>query len=231
VHILRKTIMSLINQTLKPHNIYLYLSKSPYLLDTGFTSIPEWLRFLPVSVKFVENTGPFRKLLPLLKEKWDSDEIIITVDDDTVYSPNLVENMVSEYKNSGKCVACRAFYLEDVTCMNLSKFEANHLNNFHTGKGAVLYHPSMFKQRIHPIHTNGILGSDYLTLCKTSDDIWFNLWRIYNNIECVAIMHNKYMIHDLTNPRFALYKNYNDGEEGKNKSMYENTYKFIFEQK
>ena len=98
---LKDTIDSLLNQTMKVDMIYVYLSENPYLLDRGFKKVPEWLTELvdsnKVSVRFVKNTGPYRKLLPLLEEKWNSDEIIITVDDDTVYKPKLVETMVDAY--------------------------------------------------------------------------------------------------------------------------------------
>ena len=36
-------------------------------------------------IVWVENTGSFRKLLPLLKRKWDEDCLIITIDDDHYY--------------------------------------------------------------------------------------------------------------------------------------------------
>ena len=45
----------------------------------------------------------YRKLLPLLKDKWNEDCIIITIDDDTIYDTNLIENLVNDY-HTNKCV-------------------------------------------------------------------------------------------------------------------------------
>jgi hypothetical protein len=149
---------------MKVDTIYVYLSENPYLLDRGFKKVPEWLTELvdsnKVSVKFVENTGPYRKLLPLLEEKWNSDEIIITVDDDTEYNPKLVETMVDTYEKTGACVGCRVFYVANMTEFILVDSKAADVHNFHTGKGAVLYHPSMFKNKIHPTFPKGVLSKD-----------------------------------------------------------------------
>lgn len=147
--ILKHCINSLLNQTLKPDAIYLYLSRSSYLLDTGYSSVPNWLESLPVHVIFVENSGPFRKLLPLLKSKWTTDELIITVDDDTVYSPNLIETMVKTYKDSGSCICCRGYLLTNHDSYTLKSASGPSIYNFHTGKGAVLYSPSMFQRKAH----------------------------------------------------------------------------------
>jgi hypothetical protein len=70
-----------------------------------------------------------------------------------------------------------------------------------------------------------ILSSNYLSLCPTGDDHWFNLWRMFNSIECVALNGYKYMYGDLTNKKMALYHNYN---EEKNKLMFRRTANYIF---
>jgi hypothetical protein len=53
------------------------------------------------------------------------------------------------------------------------------------------------------------LSKDYLTLCFTNDDIWFNIWRMYNDVPCVFLQFD-FMIKDMTNNRFALYRVYNE---------------------
>jgi len=225
--ILEGCIKSLLNQTIKADAIFLYLSSNEYLLDKGYPIVPGWLQNLPVNIIYTENTGPFRKLLPLLKDKWSSDEIIITVDDDTIYAPTLIETMINDYKNTGACISCRGFFLDsdDLSVYKLSRARFMDIHNFHTGKGAVLYHPSMFQRKIHPKYTHGIFSTDYLRLCKTADDMWFNLWRIYNEVPCVVIPNYKYMINDLTNKNYALYHVYN---ESKNNEQFIMTAKFIF---
>ena len=109
--ILLKTLQSIIKQTRQPDKIFLYLSEESYILDTGFKdkkiTNSNLLKFINdnsvIDIKWVKNTGPYRKLLPLLKDKWEEDCIIITIDDDTVYDKNLVRNLLYDY-NQHKCV-------------------------------------------------------------------------------------------------------------------------------
>ena len=84
---LLKTLESMVAQSHLPSTIYLYLSEESYILDTGFKgkeiTNKKLLSFIEknslIEVKWVENTGSYRKLLPLLKEKWNEDCIIITI--------------------------------------------------------------------------------------------------------------------------------------------------------
>jgi hypothetical protein len=219
IDILHPTLRSLVEQSLKPDRIVLYLSEEPYLLDKGFPGrkVPA---FPPVvEVRWTKNTGPFRKLLPLLREYWGKDEIIITVDDDTVYHSELVEKMVTAYKETGCCIGCRCIYVGDPRTSEYVTTAARERDvyNFHTGKGAVLYHPSMFKHE-------GILSEDYLLFCPTGDDHWFNMWRMHLGTECLAL-NFKYMTRDLTKRSTALYHNFN---EKANKLTFRRTADFIF---
>ena len=226
LNVLQPSLISLINQTQKADRICLYISQEPYLQDRGISMdmIPDWLKNMPIEIHTVENTGPYRKLLPLLEEVWDNDEVIITVDDDTFYHPDLVKNMVGAYIESGACIACRCTYIGDPSeneYEKLGKAKPLDLYNYHTGKGAVLYHPSMFKKE-QP--ERGILAKDYLHLSPTNDDHWFNLWRIYNRIPC-KVLQFSYMTNDLTNKQFALFHNYN---ERLNKDIFRKTADFVF---
>ena len=225
--ILEPCLFSLCRQTRAPDKIVLCLSTEPYLLDKGFPNfdIPNWLKELPIEILWTENTGPFRKLLPLLERLWNSDEIIITVDDDTVYNRNLVETMVAEYEKTGCCIACRCTYSGDPLTNEYTSGKAllRHVYNYHTGKGAVLYHPSMFKR----VGATDVFDKAYMELCPTADDHWFNLWRMYNGVECVALKF-KYMMHENTNKELSLYHNFN---EERNVRLYRSTADYIFSRK
>ena len=76
--ILLKTLKTICNQSLKPDKCFLYLSEMPYLLDLGFKNrkINDCLKnFLDEQKNFIQtiwcdNTGPYRKLLPFLKNNF-----------------------------------------------------------------------------------------------------------------------------------------------------------------
>ena len=205
--ILFKTLKSILKQSQLPDKIFLYLSEEPYILDYGFkekiiTHI-ELLKFINNSkiiiVKWVANAGSYRKLLPLLKEKWNEDCLIITIDDDTVYDNNLIKNMVNDY-NKHKCVInYRGFtpkmnVLSDFDYSKRDTLINKHIYNFPTGKSGILYHPNFFHKTGELIFNKNI----YSNYCKTQDDIWFYIVRVKNNVPCF-IDNKKWMSHDLTN--------------------------------
>lgn len=157
-----------------------------------------------------KNIGPYRKLLPLLKEKINEDCLIITIDDDTEYDFNLIKNMVADYDKFKCSVAYRGFTMKVKTDLNQLNYEErlplikNNLYNFHVGKGGVLYHPFFFDK------TKNIIFDEtkYVECCKTGDDIWFNFMRIANNINCY-IDNKPYMNKDNTIRENGLYYNFN----------------------
>jgi predicted O-methyltransferase YrrM len=229
--ILLQTLQSMEKQTLKPTQIYLYISKEPYLLDKGIPTIesfhssvqallkkyPDWIK-----VQWCKNTGPYRKLLPLLKEKTEQHEMnccIITIDDDTVYHPSFVERMVNDYKEQQCCINYRGFTMKNRYSLDMLNYEdrepktiEKHVFNFHTGKGGVLYTPAMFAKTGDLIWKEEIFTS----LCKTADDVWLNLIRMANNVPCY-IGKFSYMKKDLTTS--GLFTNFNSKDKKNTKQI------------
>jgi len=215
-NILVKTLNSIKTQSLNINKCYIYLSENEYLLDKGFKDkniTNEKLKhFLHENidifeVKWVYNTGPYRKLLPLLKEKWNEDCIIITLDDDTEYNPELIKSMVQRYNLYNCVINFRGFTLNknnnQFSYSNRAKTINLHKYNFFTGKGGVLYHPSFFHNTNELIFNHNL----YSQLCKTTDDVWFNIVRICNNVNCF-IEDFPYMLKDNTSS-YGLFTNYN----------------------
>jgi hypothetical protein len=106
IHSIYDTILSLFAQTYPIEEIHLYISSEAYLLDDGIQIIPHELQRLANAIEgfkiiYTENTGPYRKLLPILKTLWNQNAIIITVDDDKIYHKNMVETMVDKYIEEG----------------------------------------------------------------------------------------------------------------------------------
>jgi hypothetical protein len=212
-----ETLQSVAAQTQLPDKCFIFLSETPYLFDPGFknrkvgSQLSEFIKANSLfEIRWCRNTGPFRKLLPLLEEKFDEDCLIITIDDDTVYAATLLERIVADF-NHYKCCACNwALTLRhagDVRGLNYENFAhpvSNHLYNFHLGKGGVAYHPSFFKK------TKNIMfdGDMIKETCPTADDVWFNFMRIANGISCHSD-NIPYMTKDNTNQETSLYLNFN----------------------
>jgi hypothetical protein len=184
------TLLSIKNQSLKPSRIYVYLSKDPFLLDKGFANgitnklLENELKNPIYKLKWTKNEGSYRKLIPILKEKWLENCIIITVDDDVIYDTNLVEKLYYDFLDKGCSIAYRGFMSKKIPSKYQysldRKGESLHLYNFATGKGGILYCPHFFHKTGNSVFDSSLYLSDKY---KTKDDVWFYLKRIENNIE------------------------------------------------
>lgn len=224
---LLKTLQSIKEQLFIPSKIFLYISEEPYLLDIGFANkiiTNDNLRmFLSdnadlVEIRWTENTGSYRKLLPLLKEKWDEDCLIITIDDDTEYVNTLLLNLVKDY-NQEKCVICYRGYtpkiknIEDINYWDNVPIITRYLYNLPTGKGGILYHPSFFKATGDLIFSKDI----YTEVSKTTDDLWFFMVRICNKVDCY-MPKTQWQKKDNTT-KHALYGNFNSKNNTNTKNL------------
>ena len=215
------TVRSLLQQSILADRITLYLSREKYLQDTGFP--PEGITYAPlaelvrteptVEVEWVENTGPYRKLIPALSKMWNDDVLLVPVDDDVRYHPYLLENLVRAYNKHGCAAAGRSWIMLGV------KKEEDVLNWTYddkkpppamvpqkyilsTGIGGVLYHPTMFHK------TPWVLDkSKFKELAPFGDDIWFNFARIANDVPIVTT--KVYMMSKNGIKGLSLWQNYN----------------------
>lgn len=198
--ILVPTLISILKQTVKPNKIFLHLSEEKYLLDSGFPGkritdarLGNLLKSNSlIEIRWVKNIGPYRKLLPLLKEKWNEDCIIITIDDDTYYTSDLIEKMLQAHKSNNNCIIGSRGWTPQIHNNDLINFEyyarqeekqSLSLYNFLTGKGGIFYKPSFFHKTGDLIFNEKI----FLNTNPTQDDIWFYIVRILNDVSCFLL--------------------------------------------
>ncbi len=101
---LQRTLESLLNQTVRPERVILYLSRH-------YIRYPDWDGQLPevpegVEIRLVdENWGPATKLLPALKEFAGEDLEILFCDDDQIYRPNMAARfLAARAKHPQSCI-------------------------------------------------------------------------------------------------------------------------------
>ncbi len=93
-----KIARDLMSGSMKPNKVIFCISSEPYMLDDGIKR-NEVKRWHGASFKIVKNTGPIRRIAPVVKEFWNRPETkIITIDDDRRPSPDMVANLVN-YSN------------------------------------------------------------------------------------------------------------------------------------
>ena len=89
-------IDSILNQTVEVDYIHLNLPHVFKRDNSRFKEIPQYLIDNPkVILNFCEDLGPATKIIPTVKSNFTNySDIIISIDDDTYYPPNLVENHI-----------------------------------------------------------------------------------------------------------------------------------------
>lgn len=99
---LDEILASLLGQTRPPDAILLNVSREPFLLDEGIgesdleRDVSTLARHADrIHVRFVENTGSYRKIVPALDFARDPNDVIVTADDDIPYAPHWLERLVA----------------------------------------------------------------------------------------------------------------------------------------
>lgn len=186
------TLMSLCLQSRQPDEIRLWVSTEPYLRDGGIRDKEELqglLSDLPadwrqrISVRWVANTGPYRKLIPALRDA-GPDDLLITADDDIAYGKNWLGTLLQAYEpDSTIAIASRvrmkrynAFgrtmsYMNWDILRDSSLVDEGYIITF--GGGAVLSR-AMFREQ-------DIQDNSFLEVAPTADDLWYSKLLLRNN--------------------------------------------------
>lgn len=186
-------IESLMQQTMKPNRIIIWLDETEFCID----NIPLSLKKLinrGLTISFCEDLRSYKKLIPTLQTFPKA--IIITCDDDLIYKPDLIENLYRAYiKNSDAVIfgGGHEMKIEGGMLMTYNSWYnpqqvpiySNPLLNFPGGGTGTLYPP----QVLHPDVTKKEL---FLQLAPTADDVWFKAMSLLTNTPCIkAYTHDK----------------------------------------
>lgn len=176
-------IETIMQGTMKPNRIILWLPE-----DNQITSILlEKQKKRGLEIRHVKDLGPHTKLVPALKEF--PEDIIITIDDDIFYKPDMIENLFRSYKTESSSI-----WANRVAVMTIAKngklesyLKWQHYNfpketpkrHVIIGVEGCLYPP-------HSLSVEVFNEKDIRELCPTADDIWFTAMAM---LEGTKIMH------------------------------------------
>lgn len=178
-------LKSLLNQTMLPDHIVLYLSKDEK------KSLPNAVKALEkygLEIRFVGlDLKPHKKYYYAMKEY--PNDIIITVDDDVVYDKNLIKDLYSTYKQFPNCIiSARAhkIVIKKGKIVDYSKWNQSYIpSSLHpsflfmaTGVGGVLYPP-------HLLNLNILLNLKYINKYIEVDDLWLKTVEIISGVPTV----------------------------------------------
>ena len=183
---------SFFRQTRIPDKVVLNISHEPYLQDKGIKIIPDWLKESSIEVNFVPNDGPYRKLVPTLQYAGE-DDMVVTVDDDVIYSSKWLETLVMEAeKNPDKIIAGSGREIRKNifgTWQNYRNWKGIEERKsafwiLPTGHGGVLYRKSLLDMEF-------LLDRDkYRNLAPTTDDVWFRMASMLKGAEVLVVPDN-----------------------------------------
>ncbi len=179
VNTLEYVLKSLLSQSLLPNNIYVNISKEPYLLDEGFQVVPSWLKELEIGgvvvVNVVDNIGSYRKLIPLISY-FEPQDYVVICDDDVIYSKNWLKDLYYEAELNPNTVVC--YHAKEIKRIyNLNWFQSyiywpffygksSHNRILPIGVGGVLYKIDFFD-------LSRLLNYKFIDIAPSADDLWF----------------------------------------------------------
>lgn len=169
---LHLTIRSLIEQTVQPDSIIIWLTSED---RTFLPSKPEYHHDL-VRVETCDELGPYKKLVPALLRYPEA--AIVTVDDDAYYHRHWLSQLLNEYDGDGSIlchIAYRVHFTSEDNVAPYGEWTRDVQDRFARqpstdlipiGVGGVLYPP----KSLSPLVTNRLL---FTRVCPGCDDLWF----------------------------------------------------------
>lgn len=181
------TIETLFRQKTKADRIILWLDKDEFTLENLPNTLKKQIK-KGLEIDFYHNIKSYKKFIPSLQRY--GDDIIITADDDLFYSKKFIKRLYDKYLvNPNKVYYYYGFFYTDKNyhTLNFKKYEKLYkcykFNYIGTG-GGVLIPPNIFR------NTDILKEEIFMKLAPTTDDVFFSVMCIINNIQ-VEKIHNK----------------------------------------
>lgn len=181
-------IESIMQQTVKPNRIILWLSEDEFKGRT----LPVALQMQQergLEIDYCEDLKSYKKLIPSLQRFPKA--CIITIDDDLAYNPDILERLVNAHiDNPAAICSSRMHQIGIDECGKLKSYkdwqicigycpEDNNLAFFTTG-GGTLFPPHCFIDEIFNKEC-------YMDLCGMQDDVWFNAMRLLSGVRVAKV--------------------------------------------
>jgi hypothetical protein len=178
VEYLHLTVQSLLDQTIKPDIIYVFIPK---------WSIKEQCIYPQIDSEFVhmveQDEGPVTKLYPifqLVPEEQDTETLVINVDDDQMYNTRTIESLIYAYQRCKSRFDVVGFSGWILRSWTKTRFPLKAIPvDWPEATSAVLY-PMIALRRMQ----KDILKFDLLPEARSCDDIWIAAWIQQRTPDC-----------------------------------------------
>lgn len=195
INYVSSVLADMLRQTVQPDKIILYLSKEQFLKREA--DLPETLLKMKdygVEIEWCDgDIKAYKKFLPALKEY--PDDILIIVDDDLVYDPEMIEKLYNAHKKCPNCIIasrCHEIGVDDSGKLESYKvwkkecaYDEDQTKHhwFFTGGAGTLFPPHVFGSEIFDVDT-------IQKLCPWADDIWLNINAAMNRVQIINTAAN-----------------------------------------
>lgn len=191
INIVDQCIISLLSQSIKPNKVVLWLAEEQFPhREKGLPNNLLKLKDYGLEIEWCDDIRSYKKLIPALKKY--SDCIIVTADDDNIYDFRWLELLYLGYMKYPKSIQCHRatkFYFDhkknafNIISGGEDFYKYPSFLNKLVGLGGVLYPPNCFYK--------DILNEDlFKELAPTSDDIWFWLMGVLNDVKVNVVTNN-----------------------------------------
>lgn len=203
------TIESLLQQTLRPNYLVLYIGEEEYQSVYQLPTVLQQQATRGLTIRFVRDQRSYTKLLPALRDYPDA--CIITVDDDLLYPSYLVEQLVKAHQSHPDAICCR-------TALTLSFADGCKLQPFSSFSYEIPSYEDSFSDRYLPEGFNGVLYPPhslseevfnecvFMSLSPMADDLWFKamsllsdtpILRLHNSIDLWYDIYREESVQDI----------------------------------
>ncbi|WP_231758432.1 hypothetical protein [Microbulbifer elongatus] len=191
IHNVAYAVESVFQQWLKADVVVLWLSREQF--PDG--QLPESLvrqQKRGLQIFYIEDLGPYTKYFYAFEQYPDS--LIITVDDDTLYPPDMIDQLYRAWLRNPTWIHChRAHRMQLDKHGKLKPYsdwcadwrwrdcdgESSPLV-FPTGVGGVLYFPGS-------LHPDAFAKEKFLKLCPGADDVWLKAMSLLQGTPCARL--------------------------------------------
>lgn len=202
------TIETLLNQSVKPARIQLYLAEEQFPDgDLSFKEITrkrfEQQKLRGLEVIYCDDLRPHKKYYYAMKD--NPDNIVITVDDDMLYPENLVDELLRAHKKYPDSVVCE--YAHKITFDENGKlidywnwpdvtgdWTKPDMRILPVGCGGVLYPPHCLDERV--------FDKDKLReICLSTDDLWLKVMELLKGTKAAVVKPGGMIYFDIVGTR------------------------------
>lgn len=166
-------IESIMQGTVKPNKIVLWVGEE--LKDTPIPVLLQNQMKRGLEIRYRRDIRSYTKLIYALKEFPNA--VIITVDDDILYSYDVVENLTTAHNKYAGCICANVVHYipKDLNTNYQSLLKWDFVRDYHKqlehslfeGFSGVLYSPNS-------LNTEVFNESVFMEICKYADDVWFS---------------------------------------------------------